>query len=92
MAIKKAVKKAIKKPQNKIAATLNQNPAAPVQPRGRPPGKRSDENYIVTSVILERETKLTAQDKARRAGFDLSDACNLLLKAWIENRIDIHTK
>jgi hypothetical protein len=59
--------------------------------RGRAPGKRSSEAHVVTSVILERELKLEAQDKARRAGVDLSDVLNRLLKQWIENRIDINT-
>jgi hypothetical protein len=59
--------------------------------RGRAPGKRSSEAHVITSVILERELKLEAQDKARRAGIDLSDVLNHLLTHWVNNRIDIST-
>jgi uncharacterized protein (DUF4415 family) len=51
--------------------------------RGRPAGKRSSADFVVTTLVLRRDLKLDAQDKARREGKDLSDVVNGLLENFV---------
>lgn len=84
MALKKKV--VPKETLNPIESLMQQKELEPVvvaPRRGRPTGKRSSDEYVVTTLVLRRDLKLDAQDKARRSGQDLSVVVNELLEQYV---------
>ena len=85
MALKSSIGKKPESPNpiSEVMGSKDLEPVLPTARRGRPNGKRSSGEYVTTTLILRRDLKLDAQDKARRSGRDLSDVVNELLENFI---------
>jgi hypothetical protein len=68
-------------------ATISHAPAGR-RGKGRPPGKRSDPDFMNTTVLLRKTTKRTAARllEDTQSGQDLSELVEQLLTQWIKRK------
>jgi hypothetical protein len=77
-------------PSTRSTPVQQKQPEPPSRKVGRSRGGKSrDANWKQHTVLLEKETHLTALDLLRRhyEGQDMSDLLNRLLKEWVKRHI-----